>query len=91
MGGRGAVQHTGLVAGTGEGVNVEDGREVDERSGYRGDRDRVGLGDISWVERSTALGKDALDAPFGGGDHLGRWCATLGEAVKVGRGPPAQD
>jgi hypothetical protein len=51
----------------------------------------VGVGDVAWVERSAAPGEDALDAPFGLGDHLGRGWAALDQAVEVRRGAPAQD
>jgi hypothetical protein len=48
------------------------------------------LGDVAWVERSTALGRDALDAPFGSRQDLGWWWVTLDQAVEVPRGPPGE-
>jgi hypothetical protein len=71
-------------------MDGQNGGEVDERSRDGGRGDVVDLGDVSRVERSTAPGEDALDAPFGARCHLGRWWAALEEAVEVRGGTAAQ-
>jgi hypothetical protein len=72
LGGRGAVEHAGFVAGAGEAVELEHRCEVDEGSGNRGRGNTPDGGGVSLVHVAAAPGRDSFDAPFGWGDDLER-------------------
>jgi hypothetical protein len=85
------VAHAGLVAGAGEVVDREAGREIDERARDRGDGNAAPGRGVAWVDATGSAGSDAVDPSLGRGRDLGRRRRALEEPEQLTGRPPAQE